>query len=685
MKRLLCIWLPNWPIQCVHHRDRLHGPLLPSNVEGPRSDGNPKQSNDLETARPPEVGERGLLPSDSTRFPPTVLWRDDPRRGRVVAAPCRHAAAVGVRFEMPLVEAVELLDRIGPKIKIGPEIKTAPQGGVLVQPHDVLVQPHDVSLDREALSRLAERLQAEVSPLVALEPLDAQPWAGQRLHQPDSLLCDISGVSHLFGGEAGLLRAAESLLANLGLFSQMAIADTVGAAWGWAHGPQNGNRGREAGCLLPIGELPQGLDPLPIEALRIDVTTAATLRRLGVETIGALRRFPRGGLAARLGPRLLKRMAQAFGEVDEPLAFYHPQPENRHRLELEYPSDDLVILKNRLEHLVACVCRQLSEGQRGALRVECRLESADHEPCLFHVGLFSPTADADHLGRLLMDRLESKRLPAPITSLTLAVTLAGPLRRTQTSLFPHGMQANVEVDASQQLAIGRLLDTLSGRLGRDAVLGVRLRKTPLPEEAFAPFPLTGRPRPRRRRQAVPSSPGSRGPSSQGLHGSSPSATDSEGQHPAAAPPTTDAPTTDGPANGAPATDAPANGALATAAPSTDDPLRRPLTLLRQPLRLTAVGGSGTPADRADGCPNRFRLGRQIDHIVRAWGPERIETGWWQGSPVRRDYFRVLTSRGECWWIFRELAARELAASEPRGSRPKGPRSSEVWMLHGRFS
>jgi protein ImuB len=49
------------------------------------------------------------------------------------------------------------------------------------------------------------------------------------------------------------------------------------------------------------------------------------------------------------------------------------------------------------------------------------------------------------------------------------------------------------------------------------------------------------------------------------------------------------------------------------------------------------------------------------------GPERIETGWWDGEEVRRDYFVGRNARGEAYWIYREH--RDLSA----------------WYLHGIFA
>ena len=49
------------------------------------------------------------------------------------------------------------------------------------------------------------------------------------------------------------------------------------------------------------------------------------------------------------------------------------------------------------------------------------------------------------------------------------------------------------------------------------------------------------------------------------------------------------------------------------------------------------------------------------------GPERLESGWWDGEDARRDYYVLETSRGQRAWAF-----------APPGER-------EGWMLHGWFA
>jgi protein ImuB len=78
----------------------------------------------------------------------------------------------------------------------------------------------DLAGDAALLARLA-RWASRWSPLVEAD--------GE-----DGLRLDISGVAHLFGGEAGLLRDIEARFGGLGLTCRVAVAETAAAAWGLA-------------------------------------------------------------------------------------------------------------------------------------------------------------------------------------------------------------------------------------------------------------------------------------------------------------------------------------------------------------------------------------------------------------------------------------------------------------------
>ena len=76
-----------------------------------------------------------------------------------------------------------------------------------------------------------------------------------------------------------------------------------------------------------------------------------------------------------------------------------------------------------------------------------------------------------------------------------------------------------------------------------------------------------------------------------------------------------------------------------------------------PIQVLAVFPAGAPC--------RFVwLGREYT-VRRSWGPERIETGWWRGHDVQRDYYTVETHLGTRLWLFRR-------------------HEDKHWFLHGCF-
>lgn len=89
------------------------------------------------------------------------------------------------------------------------------------------------------------------------------------------------------------------------------------------------------------------------------------------------------------------------------------------------------------------------------------------------------------------------------------------------------------------------------------------------------------------------------------------------------------------------------------------PFERPLCLLPSPVPVKVI------ATVPDGPPAVLFYRNARQELVHVWGPERIETAWWRGPTVRRDYYHVETSTGHRYWLFRRLQDMQ-------------------WFLHGEF-
>ena len=428
---------------------------------------------------------------------------------------------------------------------------------------------------------------------------------------PQALLAEVRGSLGLFGGARALRGRAARELADLGLQAVVTLAPTPRAALWLARA------GRDIG-VESLDELPALASRLPLACLDWPPAVTQTLATLGTRTIADLARLPRDGFARRFGPALLDELDEGFGR--------RPQPRRRAVLperfddHLELPVESAsarlieIALERLLERLQAFL-RSRAAGIRG-LAIEFRHRSMP--ATRLRLGLARPGGDGRHLRVLLRERLSRLPLPAPVLSLRMRSSAITPL-----DLRPGALAVETGRDVDPEAAT-RLLERLRARLGGDAVFSVCRVPEHRPELAWRVAEPTlavtdcrngpdGRPPPERATFTGASEAGG----------------------------------TTGRRRSRQAHLADAAARLMVEAPLAP----RPLWMLADPQRLQ---------DR-DGAP--WHDGSPLD---LASGPERIETGWWDGRDVRRDYYVAAARSGVRLWVYRERA------------REGG------WWLHGVF-
>ena len=139
------------------------------------------------------------------------------------------------------------------------------------------------------------------------------------LDNEGGLFLDITGCSHLFGGESQLVEDLLWRLERQGFAARATIADTPGAAWAIAR--------YGSGHIVPPTCQKEAIYTLPISALRIDSGTVDSLQRVGLKTVNCIASLPRAPLATRFGSHLLRRLDQALGREDEVISPRIPVPE----------------------------------------------------------------------------------------------------------------------------------------------------------------------------------------------------------------------------------------------------------------------------------------------------------------------------------------------------------------------
>jgi protein ImuB len=408
---------------------------------------------------------------------------------------------------------------------------------------------------------------------------------------------------------------------------------------------------------------------LPIAALRLSADIVETLHELGIRQIGQLQGLPRSSLPARFGPSVLARLDQALGLTQELIIPVPPCEPIAVDWSFEEPTADRRALESVLHRLIGEITETLAARQEGAQRLACRLFCAGKEPVHLAIGTLQPTAVAAHLCELIHLQLERLTLAGKVLAVHVEVTASGPLGTQQEELF----DAGINRDGQRDLVV--LLERLSSRLGEKAVLRPCLHPDPQPEYASrlvtalagGAIPCESRGRNRKRgKKAAAAGVGSGGAGEEiancQLKIEKCKLEEAGNLHSAFRIPNSALPPKSEIRNPKSLPSMPAKAGTTSTVPDyhfTTAPTARPLCLKPRPIPIDVV--SVVP----DGPPIRFRWQAGEHLIQHSWGPERIETGWWRGPHVERDYYRVETPTGQRFWLFRQ-------------------NDTGKWFLHGAF-
>lgn len=529
---------------------------------------------------------------------------------------CATARALGIAPGMTLAEALALSE--GVEASSGPATPASlpPGWGRPTRrsawpanrlPSPVHVEPYDPLADRKALEALAQGC-FQFSPVVGIEDSPA----------PESLFMELDGLEHLFGSERALAHRIQQHFTRQHLVVRLAAADTPGAAWACAHFGRPEVLPTESPVPsdpppmhIPPGQILPALHPLPVECLRLSEATVAWLHALGIYRVEQLQGIAKKEWPSRLGSELVRRWDQALGLVPEPISFLSPPPELELRQALEVPTarhDDLRMIFGQLfAQAIACL-RPAGRGIAAAVcRLECIPAGRDIE---FPLGVVEASASPEHWLDLLRLRLERVRLAGPVRAVGLKITESAVLPWRQQELFDTGSTGR------HRPALAALVDRLTSRLGAQAILRAVPRPEAQPEKSFCYEAIL--------QKRLPKQPVLK----------------------------------------------PASGERSRPGPPGSQPsLPRPGTSSTveafRPLRLLAPAALRCIAVAPHGPPLRFHWKGKEYRIAQAWGPERIETGWWRGPRILRDYYRVETTTGQRFWLFR------------CGRRGR-------WFLHGTF-
>lgn len=307
---------------------------------------------------------------------------------------------------------------------------------------DLLTELIDAARDKRALQAL-RRWADRFSPVVEIS-------------EPDGLVLDITGVAHLFEGEAALCRALIASLDGLKFTACLGIAQTPLAARAVARFAKPDVS--TPWHIVPSDEARETLSGLPVEALELDCVPA--LLQLGFLTIGEVMARPAQELSRRFGLALPDRLSRLFGTRTDPL---RPNPMNRPfatRMSLPEPiglMDDIVaVLRRLIEPLVA----RMERDGFGARVFRLSLTEPDKTHHSGTVGFSRPCRDTKIILRQFQPELDGLSLSFGVETLRLEALSVQPL---------HARQIHLGHDGVAEDAMSQLVTVLGNRLGFDRI------------------------------------------------------------------------------------------------------------------------------------------------------------------------------------------------------------------------
>jgi protein ImuB len=456
----------------------------------------------------------------------------------------------------------------------------------------------------------------EAEALLALAYAALQFTPSVSLYDPATVLLEVSTTQRAMGGLPRLLEQLRAVTSRWGFTQRLVTAPTAGGAALLARWPGSDVH-HKCERMLSLEALKDLIDHAPLILLKAAAEHAAQLQLMGVSTVADLRALPREGLTRRLGPELLAELDGICGAVPQAHDWVSLPDCFEARLELFSRADTTEQVLYGAQLLLERLV-VWARARRGRIqRLQLQLL---HEP--------RHRRDDTTPERSVLELAQAEpgndleHLHVLLRERLSRLPLPAPTSELRISCADLALSEAPSGElfptrASEQQGLSRLVERLQARLGRDAVRSVQAVADHRPERSTRCEPLNAADLVR-----------------------------DQARHRRRA-------------------RSDAVDKVAEPVQADQKPLARPVWLLPQPQALRVQRS----APCLDGHPLRLLA-----------GPERIETGWWDGLAAR-DYFVAQAQDQSLVWIFR--ARLPLEGPEPEGAAVSA--SEGGWFLHGRFA
>lgn len=308
-------------------------------------------------------------------------------------------------------------------------------------------------LTSRLLTKLAE-WSIRFSPVVAID-------------SPDGLLLDVSGCTHLWGGEEQYVKDIVNKLSVRGYDVRVAMTDTVGVAWGLSRfgaltGLPAGRHGSAPSIVIKEGEHLDALLTLPPEALNLEPEVSSRLHKLGLHAIRQFINMPRTSLRRRFGAAFIHQLDKATGHAMEMLTPVIPPEPYQVRLPCMEPIATATGIEIALTELLTSLCFTLQQDQQGLRKAVFKGYRVDGQLSQVSVVTNRPSHNVKHLFKLFQLKITSME---PDLGFEL-FTLDAPVVEEH---LPHQEKIWEGSGELEDEAISELIDRVAGRIGMSSI------------------------------------------------------------------------------------------------------------------------------------------------------------------------------------------------------------------------
>ncbi len=318
----------------------------------------------------------------------------------------------------------------------------------------------NAAADLKRLETIADWCE-RYTPLVALDP-------------PHALFLDVTGATHLFGGERALLEHIACAIAAQGFCVSVALAGTAQAARALAQ--YRPNTIAQAGCDA------QAVAPLPTDALNTNASTIHALKRAGLKTIGQVAARQPQELTARFGKGFSALLACTLGRNGGPITPRTPLAEMMAEKRFAEPIVTEAVIAETVLVLSESLVRSLEKRGQGARVLDALFFRADGQRRRLTIETGQAIRDPQVIVRLFREKMAALRDPLDpgfgFDLIRLCAVVTQDMDARTSSFDTKTFESDVAF----------LIDTLSARFGAQRVQRFQPQDTHIPEGAAIAVP-----------------------------------------------------------------------------------------------------------------------------------------------------------------------------------------------------